>query len=199
MKRGKCLFSHFAWWGVCISCFCFSPCSISYILWTLSPWTLTDIIQTLQRVTQCLGNWHQARLTDGYQFNTKYARLEHYQPNSSLKPLKGKPVNTCILLYTEIFQLGYSSVSLNRGLRSKFSCLFLWICFLDFEFMWLFIHSREWFLYFWNSWKTLRNCIQKASSSCASLQPKQENNCSGSFFSRCWSLLRNCSCIFTPS
>lgn len=68
---------------------------------------LTDTTQTLQRVTQCLGDRHQARLTDGYQFDKKYAigyvRLECYQPNSPLKPLKGKPVNTCMLLYIKRF------------------------------------------------------------------------------------------------
>ena len=128
MKRGKYLFSPFCLVRCVHFLFLFlSLFTLLYIVDLVSlEVTLTDTIQTVQRVTQYLGNWHQARLTDGYQFNKKYARLEHYQPNSSLKPLKGKPVNTCMLLYTEIFQLGYSSVILNRGL-SKFSSLFLWI------------------------------------------------------------------------
>lgn len=124
---------------VCVSLF-----NLLYIVDLISlEITSTDTIQTLQRVTQCLGNWHQARLTDGYQFNKKYARLEHYQPNSFLKPLKGKPVNTCVLLYTEIFQLGYSSVSLNRGLRSKFSCLFLRIYLFPGFWIYVVIHTQQ--------------------------------------------------------
>lgn len=154
-------------------------------------------------MTQYLGNRHQARLTDGYQFDEKDARLCWVRVAPAKFFFETTQREACEhvqgFIHKEIFHLGYSSVILNRRLRSKFTCPGLLIYFFLRFWIYAVIQTQqEMVLYSWNSWKALRNCIQKASVLLCKLLAKTGKQLLRIVFTRCWSLLRNCEMYFYP-